>query len=164
MTGDSEAADAELPDRRPPAGERQPVAASQTGNDLFLEAMSELQVRFSDHLPAEDAPQTASARRMKQLKQGRLVPEASLDLHGLQRAEVADKLRFFLQDALHQGWRTVLLITGKGLHSENGKAVLRCEAEHFLRNTGQRWVAEWGRAPKRYGGAGALVLFLRKKE
>ena len=130
--------------------------------EMFRRSVGELQVRFSDHLPEEDEPARATPRRMRQLKLGKLIPEASLDLHGLQRAEVAGKIRFFLQDAIFQGWRVVLIITGKGLHSEAGEAVLRSEAERFLNEEGRVWAAEWGRAPRQYGGAGALVLFLRK--
>jgi DNA-nicking Smr family endonuclease len=134
----------------------------QTDEELFLQSVGELQVRFSDHLPEADEPVAGSARRLKQLKQGRLVPEAVLDLHGLQRAEVADKIRFFLQNAGFHDWRTLLVITGKGKHSADGESVLRHEAEQFFRGEGRKWVVEWCRAPRKYGGDGALVLFLRK--
>jgi DNA-nicking Smr family endonuclease len=137
--------------------------SSPDDGELFLQAMGELQVNFSDRLPEEEQPSTASARRMKQLRQGKLTPEAALDLHGLKRREVAARLRFFLQDASHHGWQTLLVITCKGLHSADGEPVLRIEAEHFLAGEGRKWVAEWGRAPKQLGGDGALVLFLRKQ-
>ena len=138
-----------------------PVAVSE--EDQFLQAMGQLQVDFTDSLPEEESPPSASARRMKQLKQGRLSPEASLDLHGLTRTDVADKLRFFLQDSLLQGYQTLLVITGRGLHSTGGEPVLRVEVERFLAGEGHKWVAEWGRATKQYGGAGALILFLRSR-
>jgi len=142
----------------------QPQAtAPQSDEEEFLQALGELDVRFSDQFPDEEPSPAASARRMKQLKQGKLSPQASLDLHGLTRIAVAEKLRFFLQDAQYQGWSTLLVITGKGLNSVSGEPVLRHEAERFLAgDEGARLVAEWGRAPKEYGGDGALVLFLRK--
>lgn len=146
-----------------PAVEEKYAPPEPTEEAEFLEAMGELQVSFSDHIPAEDVPPTASARRIKQLKQGKLVPEETLDLHGLQRAEVAEKLLFFLQAAVRQGYQTVLVVTGRGLHSVDGEPVLRSEAERFLSTEGCKWVAEWARAPRQYGGAGALVLFLRKR-
>lgn len=150
-----------------PADELSPGPAAQSAVQReeaeFLRAMGELQVSFSDRLPAEDEPPTASARRLKQLRQGRLVPEATLDLHGLKRADVAGKLQFFLQDSVRQGNRTLLVVTGRGLHSVDGEPVLRTEAERYLAAEGRKWVAEWGRAPKQYGGAGALVLFLRRQ-
>lgn len=147
-----------------PSQQSQPEnCVTENEDEIFLQAMGELQVNFSDRLPEVEKPSVASAQRMRQLKQGRLVPEASLDLHGLTRVEVAEKLRFFLQNASHQNWRTVLVITGRGLHSAAGEPVLRTEAERFLSAEGQKWVAEWGRAPKQFGGAGALVLFLRSR-
>ncbi len=131
--------------------------------EQFLQAMGELQVNFSDRLPEEEDVPVASARRMKQLKQGKLVPQATLDLHGFKRVDVADKLKFFLQNAARQNLQTLLVITGRGLHSDAGEPVLRREAEHYLAHAGRKWVAEWGRAPKQYGGDGALVLFLKKQ-
>ena len=135
----------------------------QSDDELFLAAVGDLSVRFEDHLPEDDFQQLASPRRMKQLKQGRLLPDASLDLHGCQRTEVTERLRNFLQNAQYQGWQTLLLINGKGLHSEDGTPILREEAEQFLSGVGKNLVAEWGRAPQQYGGDGALVLFLRRK-
>jgi DNA-nicking Smr family endonuclease len=157
-----DADDDEFLDSRPPLLQRPPVSTPQNDEEVFLQALGDLDVRFNDQYPDEDLVPAASARRMKQLKQGKLIPEASLDLHGLPRAVVAEKLRFFLQDAQHHGWSTLLVITGKGLHSEGGEAVLRNEAERFFAGEGRKSVAEWGRAPKQYGGDGALVLFLRK--
>ncbi|MFK5926542.1 MAG: Smr/MutS family protein [Desulfuromusa sp.] len=136
---------------------------AQPDEELFLAAMGDLPVRFKDHFPEDESPLLAVPRRMKQLKQGKLSPDASLDLHGCQCAEVVGKLRVLLQNARHQGWQTLLVITGRGLHSEDGVPILRDEAEKFLSGAGKNFVAEWGRAPKQYGGEGAIILFLRKK-
>ena len=152
----------ELLESQPPQMQQPQVPAAHSDEEVFLEALGELDVRFSDQFPDEEPPPAASARRMRQLKQGKLTPNASLDLHGLPRTAVAEKLRFFIQDAQYQGWSTLLVITGKGLHSESGEAVLRHETERFLAGDGRQTVIEWGRAPKEYGGDGALVLFLRK--
>jgi len=162
LNDDDEEPEKNIPAARAPDFERNQPLEPQGEEDLFRQAIGELQVRFSDQLPEEEIPVPASARRMKQLKRGKLIPEATLDLHGVQRADVAGKIGFFLQDAVYQGWRTVLVVTGKGLHSEDGEAVLRSEAERYLGNEGRKWVVEWGRAPRQYGGSGALVVFLRK--
>ena len=136
----------------------------QTDEELFLAAVTSFSSHFEDDLPEESLPESkAVPRRMKQLKQGNLTPDASLDLHGCLRDEVVGKLRLFLQNAQHQNWQTLLVITGKGLHSEDGRSILRDEAELFISGEGKKLVAEWGRAPRQYGGDGALILFLRKK-
>lgn len=159
---DQEGGDRELSVEMPPAAEtQQPLELSE--EEQFLCAMGELQVNFSDQLPEDKAPPTASPRRMKQLKQGKLTPEATLDLHGLKRTDVAEKLQFFLQKAARRNWQTLLVVTGRGLHSVDGEPVLRSEAELYLATEGGALVAEWGRAPKQYGGDGALVLFLRSQ-
>ncbi len=128
--------------------------------DLFLESLGQLDVRFSDQLPQQTP--LATPRRLKQLKQGRLTPDASLDLHGLQRHQVREKVQHFLQNAAYHHWQTVIIVTGRGLHSTDGIPVLRDEAEKFLAAEGQSMIAEWGRAPRQYGGEGALVIFLKK--
>lgn len=135
----------------------------QTDEELFLTAMGDLRVNFKEQLPEDDSQPLAVPRRMKQLKRGKLTPDASLDLHGCQRAEVEEKLRNFLKNAQHQGWQTLLVITGKGLHSDTGKPILRDAVEQFFSGEGRKLVAEWGRATKQYGGDGAFILFLRKK-
>ena len=130
--------------------------------ELFLREMEGLKARFEDRYPERGLLARPLPRRMRQVRQGTLIPEASLDLHGALRSEVAGKLSQFLDNARYHGWKTLLVITGKGLHSE-GEPVVRGEVERFLISTGNHSVAEWGRAPQKYGGEGALILFLRTK-
>ncbi len=140
------------------------VGKQPNEQELFLSAMEQLQVNFSDRVPDVDdgdAPVTATPRRMKQLRQGKIRPEATLDLHGLMRREALAKLEFFLHNARHRGLRTLLVITGKGTHSQDGAPVLRNAVERFLAAEAGEMIVEWGRAPKEYGGEGAVVLFLR---
>ena len=135
--------------------------ADPSDEELFLSALGEISVRFHDHFPVESTQQQAEPRRIKQLKQGKLLPDVSLDLHGCKRIDVAAKISHFLHNSHHHGYQTVIIITGKGLHSEGGEAVLRDEAERFLTSQSSELVTEWGRAPKQYGGSGALAVFLR---
>ncbi|MCA1796614.1 MAG: Smr/MutS family protein [Geobacteraceae bacterium] len=131
--------------------------------ELFLHHLGQMDAVFNDSYPENDAAaqEHASARRMRQLRKGRLRPEASLDLHGCYREEARKKVRVFLESRQRQGMKTVLIITGRGLRSKDGESVLRSDIEAYLRTRAKAWVAEWGRAPKQYGGDGALVVFLR---
>ncbi len=142
-----------------------PEDKTLSGDELFLAAMQDLEVRFSepDYEEETTAKRAPLPRRMKQLRQGKITPDASLDLHGLTCADVAPKLKHFIEDARYHGWQTLLLITGRGLHSTSGEAVLRDEAEHVIARIGKDDIAEWGYAPQRYGGQGAIVLFLKSK-
>jgi DNA-nicking Smr family endonuclease len=132
-----------------------------TDRELFLDALKGMDVVFEDAFPSEEEVQ-ASPRRMKLLRQGRLAPEAKIDLHGLTREEARSKVRYFLEDSVYQGKKTVLIVTGRGKGS-GGEPVLRAEVERYLATEGGVWVSEWGRAPRRYGGEGALVVFLKGK-
>lgn len=127
---------------------------------VFLEAVGSVEKVFKDEWPDDEPLKQAVPRRMKQVERGQLKPEAELDLHGLTIDEASAKALFFLHDAVYQGWQTVLIITGKGLHSKEGP-VLR-QAMEALLNQQREQVLEWGVAPPRYGGSGALVVFLRQ--
>jgi len=127
--------------------------------ESFLEALGSMEKTVVDEWSEEEPVNKAVPRRMKQVERGQLKPEAELDLHGLTVEEACTKVRFFLQDALYRGCRTVLVITGKGSHSSDGP-VLRIAMERLLESQ-RELVLEWGLAPQRYGGRGALIVFLR---
>ncbi len=149
-------------DELPDAGESDDKAPEPaTDEELFLTALGRMDAVFQDEIPLEEKP-AAAPRRMKLLRQGRLVPEAALDLHGLSREEAREKTRYFLEDSVYQGRRTVLVITGRGKGSPDGP-VLRSDMQRYLANEARAWVAEWAPAPGRYGGEGALVVFLKTR-
>ncbi len=157
---DDEAVDDSEEQAEPAVIVEEPVGI-ETDTYLFLKTVGDMNIRFEDSFPEEE-PAVAEPRRMRQLRKGRIAPELSLDLHGLQGHEVTAKLKSFIANARYQQARVLLVITGKGLHSEDGKTVLREEVERFLNHEGKKLVAEWGRAPRQYGGEGAIVLFLRQ--
>jgi DNA-nicking Smr family endonuclease len=128
----------------------------------FLVAVERIDKPFRDELPVEDEPPRARPRRMKQLERGALQPAEELDLHGLTRDEALARTRTFLAHAARQGWPVVLIVTGKGLHSSEGP-VLRRAVERLLAEA-RDLVLEWGEAPRRFGGAGALAVFVRGRQ
>jgi DNA-nicking Smr family endonuclease len=141
--------------------DRPRVDSTRVDNDsaAFLDAVGSMEKTFKDEWPEDEPAQQAVPRRMRQVERGQLKPEDELDLHGLSIAVASEKVDFFLQDAIYQGFKTVLIITGKGLHSSDGP-VLRQAVEKLLGQQ-RELVIEWGVAPRRYGGDGALVVFLR---
>jgi len=145
----------------PPAPATAPeteTAPPEDEHSLFLQALGQIDVRFKDELP--EPPVMPAPRRMKQLIRGRLRIEAEVDLHGLTRDQALEKLGHFLGNAAHHGWRTMRVITGRGRHSAEGP-VIREAVEHLLRTRRPETVIEWDRAPRQFGGEGALILFLR---
>ena len=141
-------------------GDRKPAVKSD--QEEFLEALGSMEKVFKDEWPEDTLVQQANPRRMKQVERGQLKIEDQLDLHGLTVEEASSKVEFFLRNAIHRGLSTVLVITGKGLHSDEGP-VLRLATEKIL-NSQKELVIEWGVAPRRHGGSGALVVFLRQAE
>ncbi|HMB16946.1 MAG TPA: Smr/MutS family protein [Pelovirga sp.] len=131
---------------------------------LFLTAMKGLNVPFVDSVNNEERLSSSAPRRMKQLRRGTLVPEATLDLHGATRQDVEAKMISFITNARYHGWQVLLVVTGKGLHSPEGEGVLRSAVEEFLQRGKSDQVAEWARAPRQYGGDGAVILFLRRQQ
>lgn len=126
----------------------------------FLAAIGSVEKVFKDEWPDDEPVKKAVPRRMKQVERGQLKLEAKLDLHGLTVDEASAKVGFFLRDVSYQGLQTVVIITGKGLHSSDGP-VLRQAIEQLL-NQQREHVLEWGVAPRRFGGDGALIVFLRQ--
>lgn len=63
------------------------------------------------------------------LKEYPTIPQDELDLHGKTSIEAERELRSFIQSAKRRSLRTVRIITGKGIHSKEGEAILREVAE-----------------------------------
>jgi len=149
----------------PAHGAKHSSPADNSDEELFMASLGQLDTVFNDDYADEEDLQSQGAepRRMKQLRQGRLKPQDTLDLHGCYRDEAREKVRYFLQNRHAAGLHTVLIVTGKGKRSPNGEPVLRSDVEKYLSTRATAWVTEWGRAPRQYGGEGALVVFLRTR-
>lgn len=159
LEADLSGSDREVDDSKP--HEKLPLSTSKEERDkeVFLEAINAMEMGSTADLHDEPIKKQAQPRRMKQVERGQLVPESEIDLHGMNIEEATQKVHFFLSNSIFQGFRTVLVIVGKGLHSENGP-VLRKAIEKLLYEASDQ-VIEWGVAPRRYGGEGALIVFLR---
>ncbi|GMQ96964.1 MAG: Smr/MutS family protein [Gammaproteobacteria bacterium] len=97
---------------------------------------------------------------IRKLRRGQLRPAANLDLHGLtiDKAELA--LARFIQHCVLEQIRYALVIHGKGLRSEAGRAVLRPHVRHWL--SGSLDVLAYCSAQPGDGGGGALYLLLKR--
>lgn len=85
-------------------------------------------------------------------------PDGVLDLHGLSKEEALVQLEAFFTDAHQKGYEKVLVIHGKGNHSER-EAVLKHVTREFIEQSAL--TGEFGHAPKASGGSGATWAFLR---
>ena len=86
---------------------------------------------------------------------------ARLDLHGYDQDRARVALESFLRRAWNEGYRSVLVITGKGVQ---GDGVLRRRAPEWLGAAHlSSIVAGISEAHRRHGGAGALYVALKRR-
>lgn len=84
-----------------------------------------------------------------------------IDLHGMTQERAQLALERFLENAWNEGWRAVLVITGKGVQ---GDGVLRRRAPDWLGAPHlSHIVSGISEAHRRHGGAGALYVALKRK-
>ncbi len=144
-----------------------PVSAEEQA--LFLAAVSNLDPGI-DGVDKDSGPKPAAERKRERQKPRRettarrasLVIDDTLDLHRERQEAALERLRMFLVQSAIRRMTTVLVITGKGHHSEDGQGVLRRAVEAWLIQNGAPWVARYAEAPRHLGGSGAWVLTLQK--
>ena len=98
-------------------------------------------------------------RVLTDLRRGRWVVQAELDLHGLTRDEARSALGHFLHEALEHGYRCVRLIHGKGLGSPGKEPVLKHLSRGWLMQREE--ILAFCQARPHDGGDGALLILLR---
>jgi DNA-nicking Smr family endonuclease len=101
------------------------------------------------------------------LGRGKLVPQASLDLHGMTLVAAERAVANFLDAALAQDLRIVLIVTGKGARLEGGRVLggrIRAEFVGWLNRADNRSRVRGVRpAHPRHGGSGAFYVLLRRR-
>ena len=108
--------------------------------------------RVSD-VPKDDGPSINQIRRM--------AAQDELDLHEMILEDAAVATRQFLDRSFARGLKKVHVITGKGIHSKNGEAVLRpliiriCRSHPKVREVTVPKASE--------GGSGALTVIFKSR-
>ncbi len=107
----------------------------------------------------------------KKIRAGRLMPDMAVDLHGLTLAAAHLRLDRLLADAVRQGARILLVVTGKPRAARplpgeaGGRGAIRAEIGDWLaRSPHASRIASVRGAHPRHGGAGALYIILRRPE
>jgi DNA-nicking Smr family endonuclease len=100
-------------------------------------------------------------RRLTRIARERDPIGARIDLHGLDQDRARSALEGFLARAWDDGYRAVLVITGKGML---GDGVLRRRVPEWLASPRlAAVVAGISEAHRRHGGEGALYVALKRK-
>lgn len=110
---------------------------------------------------AAPAPAGIEPNRQRRIARLRDDLDARLDLHGLDQDAARATLHAFVLRAQAQGYRAVLVITGKG---SLGDGILRRRTPEWLAEPQVRHaVAGISEAHRHHGGAGALYVALKRK-
>ena len=97
----------------------------------------------------------------------------SLDLHGFTLDEANKRVESFITDCFNQKVSKVIIVTGKGLHSQNDQdpyiskefGILKNSVPDFIKNNPNlmKKIKSITDAEIADGGSGALYVFLKKK-
>ena len=106
-------------------------------------------------------------------KENKLNIIRSLDLHGYTLDEANNKVESFLIDCFNQKVSKVIIVTGKGLHSQNNKdpyiskkfGILKNSIPDFIKNNSKLMakIKSITDAEITDGGSGAIYVYLKKK-
>jgi len=99
-------------------------------------------------------------KTQKQLRQGKIIVEDHIDLHGLTINEARETLLEFINYAQKQQIRCIRLVHGKGYRSNTQKPVLKNKVNSWLRQHPD--VLAFSSAQAKDGGNGALYIILKK--
>ena len=106
------------------------------------------------------------------LNQNRRQKVKSIDLHGYTLDQANKKIEDFINQSYLVGIKKLIVVTGKGLHSENEKnpyvsrdlSILKYSVPEYIKNNKNLMnkIYEFGEAKIEDGGSGAFYIYLRK--
>jgi DNA-nicking Smr family endonuclease len=153
-----------LPAEAPPVNVIQPPPTRRPPRTPFLPP-------YQAPLPSAPPPDKAVDPSIrKKLGRGRIDIDGTLDLHGMTQNEARGALHRYLHARVARGDRTVLVITGKGLKTDNDYVAAMTE-RGILRTMLPIWLSEpslaplvsgWSVAARGHGGEGAWYVRLRR--
>ena len=112
----------------------------------------------------ENKDQNAEIKKTKTVK--------SIDLHGCSLTEANEKIKSFIQKSFNEGIEKLLVVTGKGLHSQNEKnpyaskklGILKYSVPDYLNKNDDlsKLIRNLSLAKIDDGGEGAFYIYLNK--
>lgn len=107
----------------------------------------------------------------KKVRRGRIDIDGTIDLHGMTQTVAREALRRYIGARAAQGARTILVITGKGIKTDNDyvaamneRGILRTMLPIWLSEPGlAHMISGWSLAARGHGGEGAWYVRLRRQ-
>jgi len=97
-----------------------------------------------------------------------------IDLHGYTLDEANKKIDLFITECFSEFVKKIIVITGKGIHSENEQnpyvsrklSILRYSVPHYIQNNKilMKLIHSFDKASIEDGGEGAFYIYLKKKK
>ena len=101
-----------------------------------------------------------------------LIRQLTFDLHGYSLDEANKKISILIKDSYNRGIRKLIIVTGKGLHSQNEKdpyvsknlGILKYSVPEYIKNNIDlmKMIIKIEDAKLDDGGSGAFYIFLKK--
>ena len=109
----------------------------------------------------------------EKFKTKKRINSRTFDFHGYSLDEANQKIEELIGEAYRDGVNKLIIVTGKGLHSENSKdpyksidlGILKNSLPEFVKNNNNllKMINSMGEANIENGGSGAFYIFLKKK-
>lgn len=115
---------------------------------------SAISKRYEEVFKEENKASEPSINALRQMR-----AQDVLDLHSFVLEEALLRVKVFLDDSKAKGYRKVLIITGKGIHSQGGEAVLRPAIKAAISN--HPAVREYFVPKASDGGSGAFAVIIK---
>lgn len=140
------------------------IAADREARDR-LGALIAGDVRFDVQLESDGyvmALRQGAARKLLSVVQSSsFAPDATLDLHGFHAPEAATRVHDFVRHEHRRGARRLLIIAGKGNHSEAGSVLGPVTRDALTKGGAAPLVQAFSSAHATLGGRGAFAVLLR---
>ncbi len=102
----------------------------------------------------------------------KIIKTKSFDFHGFSLNEANQTINNLIKDSYKNGVRKLVIVTGKGIHSDNEKnpysskdlGILKYSMPEYIRNNSElmKLINEIKDADAKDGGSGAFYIFLKK--
>ena len=109
----------------------------------------------------------------RNLKKNLRIKTQSFDLHGFSLSDANNKINELITNSYENGISKLIIVTGKGIHSQNEKdpyvskdlGILKYSVPEYIRNNNylMSMINEIKDANIEDGGSGAFYIFLKKK-
>jgi len=120
------------------------------------------------------ADKSAIPNKDSEISENNSIKTKKFDFHGFSLDKANKAIEKIIKQSFEEGVRKLIIITGKGLHSENEKdpykskdlGILKYSIPEFVKNNNEltKFINEIKEAEIEDGGSGAFYIFLKKKK